>query len=50
MLLGETKTTDHEEAKGVQLAHGAAQWPAFVSSVLKLQVIHEKNSLTRFWS
>lgn len=49
-MLGETKATDHEEEKGVELAHGAVQWPAFVSSVVKLQVTHEKKSVTVFWS
>jgi hypothetical protein len=38
--------TDHEEAKVVELAHGAAQWPVFVSSVVKPRVTHGKNTLT----
>ena len=48
-LLGQTKITDHEEAKGVELAHGAAQRRAFVSRVEKLRGTHGKNNLTVFW-
>ena len=50
VLFGVPKATDHEEAKVVELAHGAAQWRSFVSRVVKLRVTHEKNSLTFCWS
>ena len=42
-FLGVTKATDHEEAKGGELAHRAAQRRAFVSRVVELLVTHESS-------